>query len=148
VVNFFKRQAVVPFETCFAFYSIYAGVAGILDFGVTNVAFRNFLGLKFSLLFNLAYALAGTALFVGIGTNRRNLETFGIILILTSLAVRILISTHYLGFNSAVLGSYVFAAAFSFSCVVRLVLLLRGYSIALVESPDEILKDLSPHVHQ
>ena len=118
--NFFKRQSIIPFETCFGFFCIYSGVAGIMSWGLTNDIFKHALGHPLSDGFNLAYIMAGLAFYFGIGLNQRNIEAFGLILAIASLTARSVVIFNVTRFSPEVVNSYVYTAGFSVACVVRL----------------------------
>lgn len=117
--KFFKRQVILPFETCFAFFCVYSGIAGIVSFGPVNDAFRQVLGHKKSIIFNVGFLVAGLALYFGLGLAKRNIEAFGLITIIMSLLVRVIAVFSIAGISSSLFNNYVYAFAFIFACIIR-----------------------------
>lgn len=120
VKRFFGNQSLFPFETMWAFFCIYAGVAAILSYGVTVGPLARALGPVVAMIFNVAFVVAGLGMYFGIGLKRGNLEAFGLFLLAMSLAVRTVVNGWLFGWNAQVINGYVLNAAFVFSCVVRL----------------------------
>ena len=126
VKKFFLRQAAVPFETTLAFFFMYAAVASMVGFGVVASPLSRTLGLVIAMIFNIAYLIAGLGMFVGIGTRRGDLEAFGLILIITSLAVRMVATGWLVGINPQIINGYVSSGVFIFACVMRMRLILKA----------------------
>lgn len=119
IMEFLRRQSILPFETCFGFICIYSGFAGLLGYSAGSYAFRQTFGFKISLFFNITYLVGGIGLFFGLGFARRNLEAAGLIMIVMSLIVRLIIF-HYLDVATMVLiNNYAFSIAFIISSIVR-----------------------------
>ncbi len=131
--TFFKRQSVVPFETMFAFYCIYSGVAGLFNFGITNDIFKIVLGSLIANIFNVGYILAGAGMYFGIGSKRGDLEGFGLIAIATSVMIRMLAVGWMQGFSPVVVNLYAFSIAFLTACAVRFSYLVRGETISTLK---------------
>lgn len=141
-VKFFKLQSVIPFETAFAAFCVYSGLAGVLDFGIISNIFREVLGDRLALCFNLLYVLAGLLLFFGIGFNKRNTEALGLIVISGSLLVRSIVTARFVGVRGDIVGSYVFAAMFITASAVRLSWLRKSVFLVQANGQMETLTDL------
>lgn len=128
----------IPFETGFAALCVYNGVSGILSYGAVPKIFEQMLGYKFSLVFNIAYVISGLLMYLGIGLNRRNVEAFGVIIIMMSLSIRSLVVFFDVGFYELVVNSYVFATTFLISAAVRVYSLFAG--ITIIESQSKVGK--------
>jgi hypothetical protein len=135
ILNFFRRQGIVPFETMFAFYSLYAGLAGVLHFGITNDVFKEVIGTSLALIFNIGYIVAGLSVYFGIGTRKANIEAFGLITLITSVLIRAIAMGYIIGMNPFIINSYVFSATFISACIVRLYHVLhRGALLAIQDT--------------
>lgn len=139
---FFKRQSIVPFEVTFAVFSIYSGLAGLLNFGVVNAAFQQALGYRLSFVFNLAYFIAGLALYIGTGANLTHIEAFGLIFLITSLVVRSIVVFNELGLSAPVLGTHIFATVFVVACVVRFHSIRKGRDVVETTALKEVMKEI------
>ena len=143
MIGFLKRQAVVPFEAAFGFYSVYAGVTSALGFGAANSFIKHELGSPLSLAFSVAYILAGSCLYFGIGLNKRNIEALGLVLIMTSLAVRAIALENLLEWRTeeviaTLVTSYLSSAVFIVACGLRLRFLLARKILVVSESPPRV----------
>jgi hypothetical protein len=111
---------IVPFETVIAFYSAYSGVAGILEFGVANSIFSDSLGSGLVLIFNLIYIIAGMAMISGVALGRKDIESAGLILVITSILVRIIAIAVSMGISPAIINFHVLSVAMIVAAVTRL----------------------------
>lgn len=118
--EFLKQQSIVPFETTLAFFFIYAAIASLAGFGVTATPLSKVLGYWITMVFNVVYLFAGLGMYFGIGLRWGNIEAFGLILLITSIVVRLIAATWILGINPMVINGYILNAAFIFSCLIRL----------------------------
>lgn len=123
---FFKRQSIVPFETMFGFFCMYGGVAGIFAWGITNDIFKRTVGDRWSFILNIAYLLAGSGMYLGIGLNRKDVESIGLITVASSLLIRSFVMAVKVGMNPMLFNSYILTAAFIFACLTRCYKLLTG----------------------
>lgn len=121
---FFFTQAVVPFDVAFASYCVYGGVSGILKWGIASNEFADALGI-WALVFNVWYVLSGLALFFGIGARRKDIQSFGLVSIITALLIRIIVISWKQGLSELIIGLYFVNAIFIVSCVVRLYMLFK-----------------------
>ena len=126
IKTFFLRQAIVPFETTLAFFFMYAAVASMVGFGTVASPLSRALGTTMATLFNVVYLVAGLGMFVGIGTRRGDLEAFGLILVITSLAVRTVATGWLIVINPQIVYSYVSSGVFIFACVIRMTTILKA----------------------
>lgn len=124
--TFFGRQSIVPFEAMFGFFFMYGGVAGLFAFGVTNDIFRKTVGERWALVLNIIYSLAGTGMFFGLGSNRRDIESIGLITVATSLLIRSVVLGFKVGFNPTMLNAHVLTGALIIACLVRSLKLIKG----------------------
>lgn len=134
---FFRRQAVIPFETALAAICAYSGIAGFLRYGIINTIFTQVLGVSIANGFNATYLASGVAIFLGIGMGLRNLEAFGVIILIMSLLIRTIVVHHHAGFSPDVVNSYVFSLFYSIAGAVRLWSLIKRQ--VLVETTVEVL---------
>lgn len=135
VKRFFIRQSLSPFETMFAFFCIYAGLARLFDFGVTVGPFQRALGSKAAIVLNVILVVSGLGIYVGRGIGRGDVEASGLILLATSLIITTIVNGWLFGLNPMVINSYVLNGAFVFSCVIRLVKIFKAPrgEIAVIE---------------
>lgn len=117
---FLRMVNAAPFETMFATYSFYAGTAGLFNFGLTPSIFEQVVGPIVALIFNVAYAIAGLSMFFGLWLARKEIESFGLIVVMTSALIRQIAVGYVAGFSSVIFSGYVFAAIFIAACSIRL----------------------------
>ena len=141
--TFFDRQSVVPFETLFGFYCMYGGIVGTLSYGNNNDLFRRTLGDRFSFILNVAYFLAGSGMFFGIGLNRKDVESVGLITVASSLLIRTIVMSAKLGLSPSMINANILTMAFIVACLVRCIKLLRGN--ILIEITDTANKTIVRH---
>jgi len=136
----------------FAFYCIYSGIAGLLNFGVTNDTFRVVLGAGLANIFNVGYILAGVGMYMGIGLRRGNFEGFGLITIATSVFIRMLAVGWVTIFHPTLIvptattksllpimiNLYAFSLAFIVACIVRFSYILNGEIIITLKDTLEV----------
>jgi hypothetical protein len=132
----------VPFEIAFSLYSLYMGISGLLGFGsVSSSLFVEVLG-RWSIPFNLLYAVSGLAIYTGLVTLRRNVEAFGLITLATSLIIRSIVLLWCSCGDRVVLGQvvnvHVLNLVFLVACVARIVSLLEKRYIEVSETPIKV----------
>lgn len=121
---------------------MYSGIAGFFQFGVVSSIFTTVLGTTIANGFNAAYTISGVAMSLGIGLALRNLEAFGVIILVMSLLIRTVVVHQHAGFSPDVVNSYVFSLAYSIACMVRLRALIKQQ--VLVETTAEVLTSDAP----
>lgn len=131
ILAFYSCQKPRPFEAMLGFICIYSGLAGIFNFGIVNNAFNELLNHDLLLVLNSIYLISGLAMFFGLGFNKANIEALGIILLATTLIVRIIISIWLLGISPIVINGYVFNFAFIFACIVRLITIVDNNKVLI-----------------
>jgi len=118
----------------FAAISVYAGIAGLIDFGPGAASLRAQVG-SLTQLFNLVYLLAGCALFFGVGMNKRNLEASGLVLLLTSLLIRMIALIGWAHADKvAIINSLVSFIIFTVAIIARLWFVLSGCTMVVAKS--------------
>lgn len=138
--NFIQRQFVLfPFEIAFSLYSLYMGVSGLVGFGSTSGSlFVEVLG-RWSIPFNLLYAISGLAIYFGLVTLRRNVEAFGLVTLTTSLIIRSIVLLWCSCGDRIVWGQvvnvHVLNILFLVACVSRIVSLLEKRYIEVSDIP-------------
>lgn len=136
--GFFRRQSIVPFETVFGFLCMYQGIMTLLGWGATSGLLRQTLGQRWSIMFAISYVLSGCGMFFGIGSNRKDIESIGLITVSTSLVIVAIVLAVSLPFTPMLFNSYVTSAVFISACVIRLIGLLKGKVI--IEVMDRLPK--------
>lgn len=134
IVTFIRRQSVVPIDTAFGCVAAYNGIAGLMKCGIVNDVFVQGLGPVFATIFNAAYIFAGTCQFFGIGLNKRHVEALGVIILMMSLLVRATVLIYVVGFDTRVVNSYVFSAAFFVGLGVRLINLAQNQTLVATQN--------------
>lgn len=128
-VPWLRRQFVLfPFNIAIALWCAYSGVTGILTAGPVADTFYQVLG-KFSVPFNVGLTLAGLAMYFGLALTRRNIEAFGLILIISSLAIRSTALLWAAGINPMLLNQYVLNSLVVSAAIARLISLWRHYYV-------------------
>lgn len=123
---FWRNIKVMPFEAMFGFICIYAGLAGIFNFGIVNNIFSSLLDVKLLLIFNILYLFSGIGIFFGVGLKKGNLEAFGLIILAATFLVRTLIFSWHLGLNPIIVNAYISNCAFIMACSIRIVIIFRN----------------------
>jgi hypothetical protein len=124
---FCSKTATAPFETATGLLAVWTGVTSFLGYGIGNLAFDASLQSDALVqIFNLIYILSGAAILAGLGWSYRNVEASGIILLLTSLVIRIVAVSSRIGFNAITTTVIIQGVFFGIACFVRLMFLLRN----------------------
>lgn len=126
IQTFFKRISVVPFEAMFGFYSVYIGLAGLMSHGMTGDVFRSTIGYRWSICYNIAFVMAGSGMFFGIGFNRKDAESVGLIVVATSLVIRTIVMMAKVDTTPTIFNAYVLTIAFIIACLTRCIKLMLG----------------------
>lgn len=133
--NMVKRQTIVPFESAIAVLSIWAGFSGFFEVSISSQAFNALLSHLSAMMFHLVYVVSGMAIFFGIGWNYRNLEAFGLVLLLMSLLVRAIAAISLLGYTHPVaISPIIQVLTFGPACVIRFYSLWIGDVIIAAKS--------------
>lgn len=127
---FMHRQFVLfPFEASTALFALYTGITGMLGLGLTSDLFIRNIGTEWAFAFNLLYAFAGAAMYLGVVSMMRNIEAFGLVLMVTSVLIR-LIALGWQGFPASderwsIIHVQVMSALILMACAARLYLISR-----------------------
>lgn len=138
IYKFQERQNIVPFEAAFALFSIYSSLISILNFGVIPNALNNILGKVFTTIFSILFFVAGICIYFGVGFARRDVEAFGILVIVACLITRMFLIGFIIGIDPIVFNNYIFNIIFIIACIIRLNTVLKKYVIIRLESSPEI----------
>lgn len=138
IYKFQERQNVVPFEAAFALFSVYSSLISILNFGVIPNIFNTILGKIFTTTSSTLFFIAGTCIYFGVGFARRDIEAFGILVIVACLITRMFLIGFIIGIDPIVFNNYVFNIIFIVACIIRLNTLLKKYVIIRLESSPEV----------
>lgn len=134
----YKRLSVQPFEAALALLTILSGILLLVRVGPprTPSPVTALLPEPLVFAFRMFYFASGVGMFAGLGWGYRNLEAFGLILLLTSLGGFTLTMLVVIGFKPLILGSVIGAVVFGIAAVMRLMALLRGRFLLEIESVD------------
>lgn len=124
-LGFFKRQSVQSFETVFAVFCIYSGIASLFGVGVGSGALTSILGGWLALILDTGFTASGFMMFFGIGFGRRDVEAAGLVTVMTSLVARHLAIFLVFGLTPVFFNTYFYASAFALACALRLRMLVR-----------------------
>lgn len=129
-----KLLRLLSFEALIGALAFVSGGLALLHYGgigadVLSMALPGWLTTTSSAL----YLLAGAALIAGLVTGRRNVEAFGLVVIVASVVVRSIALFAVLGLSSLVVTSYIFNTVVVWACIERLLIILRGAVILLSE---------------
>lgn len=130
--EFWFRVIVVPFEVAMAITAAWSGVAGLMDLTVTANAFNATLPHWAHTGFNLLYVVSGFSVTAGVGWGYKNLEGFGLTLMLSGLMVRAFTLYTILGMVPVTVNVLMQAFFFGGACFVRLLLLLQKKNTIVV----------------
>jgi hypothetical protein len=131
---FRKRLEIVPFETALAVAAVWSGGSALLGWTVQGQALEAILPHWLAGIFSITYLLAGAGLLTGIGLAYRNIETAALVLLLSSLAIRVVAGYTVGGFSPAFVQGTVQAVVFIPACAFRIKQLARGVSIVQTEN--------------
>lgn len=137
-VTFFHRQSIMPYQAGIAALSIIMGVFSFFDWTLAAMLFNNALPMGGVLGFNLMYVVSGFAMFFGMGWGYRNLESFGLILLLTVLIARVIVVFAAVGLTPITTSTIVQGAVIGFSTLVRLVMLVKGHDVVLIRNASRV----------
>lgn len=129
---FLRRLTVLPFESAIAVASIWGGLSSLFGLTSAGQAFGNALPPLMVTLFNLLYILSGLSIVFGLGWGYRNLEACGLILLLTSLAVRSITLTFTFGLTPLVVATLASSVIFIVATVFRLESIFKKGTIVQV----------------
>lgn len=128
-VTWLRRQVILfPFNIAVALWCVYSGVMGIFAVGPVADTFYRVLG-NFSVPFNVGFAIAGLSMYFGVALTRRNLEAFGLILIISSLAIRSTALLWAAGIDPVLLNQYVLNSLVVSAAIARLISLWKHYYV-------------------
>lgn len=134
--DFFKRLSTAPYESAAAILVAWVGIGSFFDPPVSQQIFIAALPAALSVWFNAANVIAGVALVIGLGLGYRNLEMFGLILLVGSLLVRVVVLVNYTGFGPVVNGAIIQFAVYIIASLVRLSTLARNRVVLMVDMDD------------
>lgn len=138
--NFCARLAVVPFESAAAVIVIWVGIAAFFDVATAQRLFNASLPQPMAIGFNIAHIVSGFAVISGLGWGYRNLEMFGLILLLGALLVRVTALWNYAGLDPLVSSAIIQSAVFGISSLVRLKTLFQNRLNVLIHADDILTK--------
>ena len=132
-----RRQVILfPFEVVVALWCAYSGAIGVLGIGPAADVFYRALG-SISVPFNVGYAVAGISMYLGVSFTRRNVEAFGLILVISSLAIRTIALMWAVGSDSTLINQYVLNGLFFLAATARLISLWRHYYVIEIAAKDD-----------
>jgi hypothetical protein len=118
--GFFRRLMFAPFEVLIGGLAITTAIAGLLETGSPAAsALDAVLPGWAANLFQIAYLVAGVCLVVGVGAQRSDIESAGLVVIATNQVVRAIVFAALIGVANAAV-SMVFAALVTVACWARL----------------------------
>ena len=135
--EFILRVIVVPFEIAIALTAVWAGAAGLFNLSITASAFNSTLPQWLVTLFNILYVIAGLGILTGVGWSYRNAEASGLILLITSLFIRVVALYFTRGFDSVTTNVIIQAVLFGGAAVIRLGVILAKHETVLITKPDQ-----------
>jgi hypothetical protein len=130
--TFLKRQALLSFETMFAFFCLYSGMSALAGIGISKELLVPILGYNLWVLTNLGLTSAGLTTFIGTGSGLRHIEACGLI---TTLAALTLNSTVYMlayGPHPLLINNLVYTAAAAVACFMRLKQLVNLKTLVII----------------
>ncbi len=130
-----RSVALAPFELAYGFIAVWAGVSGIFDWTTIARVFNQGLPAWLSTLVNLFYTIAGLAIIGGILHQLRQLEAFGLTVLLSSLIIRAGFLWYAIGITALTNGVILNALIFGTAAAVRLWVLLTSRVITIIEPP-------------
>lgn len=125
---FALRCATVPFQSALSILAIWSGFAGILGATIGAQLFQHALRSPLADVFDVLYILAGVMMFGGVGWTYRNVEASGLILLATTLAVRLVAYSVQVGWNDFSSLLIVQSLVFVVASAIRLTTLLKSIS--------------------
>jgi hypothetical protein len=139
VREFARRLRVVPFEAMIAGVAVYGGLVALADFGTRGDPLNALLPAIAVHAFNVGYVAAGVAIGVGIGSGRRGMESAGLILVATAIAIRTVAMVWLIGWEAITINAVVTSLMVLAACRERHRSLVAGAVIVqtdVVMEPD------------
>lgn len=132
---FLGRLMVLPFEAAIAVSSATLGVASLFGFTAPSQAFGAVLPASMVALFNLLYILSGLCILHGLGWAYRNLEACGLILLITTLVVRVIMLAVTFGAAPSIMTALLQLIIFIAASITRLQALFKDNTIVQIPGP-------------
>ncbi len=107
-----------PFKMAMALFAMYSGISGLIGFGASNEIFDA--AVKYSYVFNILFFMAGLGVLVGVITKKMNVEAAGLLLVSTSLMMRLMATLALAGWDQSAHNLLILSVLFSGASIVRL----------------------------
>jgi hypothetical protein len=133
VRDFLRRLATIPFESLFAIFAVYAGVAGLLHVGTSSDALDAVIGNTITTYLQVMYLASGVLMLLGLGFGKSKFEMPGLVFLATSVIVRGIAVTALVGITADTVGLLVLYFVILVACGVRLAHLLKGQVVVLIK---------------
>lgn len=137
---FVHRCTIVPFEVALGAVAVWTGFTSFFEWTVTARAFGSSLPGYMTDAFNLVYLVAGAFIMVGVGWGYRNVESSGVILLATTLLVRVMALMFSVGVTPETTSAIVQGLTFGFACAIRLRDLLKNTTYVVAIDIPEIIE--------
>lgn len=139
VYKIYSRQVLAPYEVGFAVFSVYSSIISMLNFGVVPNKFTDAMGVIFTTLSSILFLLSGIAIYAGISLSKREIEAFGIIVLMSCMLMRVVVILILFGIDPVTFNTAVFNGIFMVSSCVRLNTLLKKHVIIMLsDNPQDI----------
>lgn len=136
---FLNRCSIVPFETAVGVLSIWAGGVALLNATFVARTFNSSLPQVYTAAFNLVYLIAGAFIVTGLGWAYRNLETSGLIFLVTTLIVRVVSLVFIVGWMPETISAIVQGIVFGVAGGVRIRSLMKNYTLVFAKDIPDIV---------
>jgi len=129
----FRMVALTPFEFVYGAMSVYSGVAGLLGASPAMAIFNRVLPGWLVVVTNLLYAVSGMAILGGLARRLRDVEAFGLIMLMASASIRAVVLGMTVGVSPIANAFYVQALVLFLGISARLWVIQTGRAVLLAE---------------
>lgn len=131
--EFRHNLAVLPYNVALALFSAWAGVGAFADQTVAARLFNDALPGVLADIFNVVYVVSGITIVLGIGWAYRNIEAFGLFLLVGVLLVRTAAVYAMFGYRPATAAAIAQSVIFGVATLARLTALIKGWSVVMLK---------------
>lgn len=136
---FYRRLRLLRWTSTWAIIAIVSGAVGLLDLLPPTDPLSELIG-RWQSVFEFVFLLGGLGIFFGIGLAQRWLQTLGVVLLGTSILVRLVALLGVFGFSGYSVMTAAIYAAVMWACVTETHALLNG-SITTEVYPKRLLDE-------
>lgn len=107
-----------PFKIALALFAIYSGISGLLNFGSSNEVF--YYSVWYPWAYNILFVASGLVVMTGVLMIKTNIEAAGLLLVVTSLTIRLSVILLSVGWKSEVHNMLAICIIFGAAALIRI----------------------------